>query len=209
MKPSYIIQYTKNLLVLGVLSPVLGAGGGVGAGAAGADQTGNTREALVAATAAAAVLPVVADHVYGDLAEEAGPFAHVGGVGGLRRGGRARRRLRSRRQVKAYNESRLYRNLIEIGIIFELISESEFVNLLRSRGIDSQPYLMYRPARLKRLAELIPRNRFGLRIPKIFDFVHFHIIKHRRPPPLHGIGWVWTLMLGASTSGNEKKIDNV
>jgi hypothetical protein len=90
----------KNLLVFGVLSPVLGAGGGVGAGA-GADQTGDTREALVAA--AAAVLPVVADHVYGDLAEEAGPLAHVGGVGGLRRGGRARRRLRSRRQVKACN----------------------------------------------------------------------------------------------------------
>ncbi len=83
MKPSYIFQSTKNLLVLGVLSPILGAGGGEGAGAAGADQPGDTREALVA-TAAAAVLPVVADHIYGDLAEEAGPLAHVGGVGGLR-----------------------------------------------------------------------------------------------------------------------------
>jgi hypothetical protein len=46
-------------------------------------------------------------------------------------------------------------------------SEPEFVNLLRSPGIDSQPggpvrqhYLTYRPARLHRLAKLIPWNRF-------------------------------------------------
>ncbi len=47
------------------------------------------------------------------------------------------------------------------------IAELEFVNLLRSPGIDSQPdgsgkqpYLTYRPARLHRLAESIPWNRF-------------------------------------------------
>jgi hypothetical protein len=46
-------------------------------------------------------------------------------------------------------------------------SESVFVNFLRSPGIDCQPgepvrqpYLSYRPARLIRLAESIPRNRF-------------------------------------------------
>ena len=45
--------------------------------------------------------------------------------------------------------------------------EPEFVNLLRSPGIDSQPdgpvrqpYLTYRPARLHRLAESFPLNRF-------------------------------------------------
>ncbi len=46
-------------------------------------------------------------------------------------------------------------------------AEPVFVNLLRSPGIDSQlvgperqPYLSYRPARLHRLAESVPRNRF-------------------------------------------------
>ncbi len=46
-------------------------------------------------------------------------------------------------------------------------TEPVFVNLLRSPGIDSQPgwpvrqpYLSYRPARLHRLAESIPLNRF-------------------------------------------------
>ncbi len=46
-------------------------------------------------------------------------------------------------------------------------SEPEFVNILRSPGIDSQPggpvrqpYLAYRSARLHRLAESIPWNRF-------------------------------------------------
>ncbi len=46
-------------------------------------------------------------------------------------------------------------------------SEPVFVNLLWSPGIDfmpavpvRQPYLSYRPARLHRLAESIPRNRF-------------------------------------------------
>ncbi len=45
--------------------------------------------------------------------------------------------------------------------------EPEFVNILRSPGIDSQhggqvrqPYLTYRPARLHRLAESTPWNRF-------------------------------------------------
>ncbi len=45
--------------------------------------------------------------------------------------------------------------------------EPVFVNLLRSSGIDShpggpvrQPYLLYRPAMLHRLAESNPRNRF-------------------------------------------------
>jgi hypothetical protein len=45
--------------------------------------------------------------------------------------------------------------------------EPEFVNHLRSRGIESQPggpvrqpYLTYRPARLQRLAESIPWNQF-------------------------------------------------
>ncbi len=45
--------------------------------------------------------------------------------------------------------------------------EPEFVNLLRNLGIDSQPggqvrqpYLMYQPAGLHRLAESIPWNRF-------------------------------------------------
>jgi hypothetical protein len=52
-----------------------------------------------------------------------------------------------------------------------LLSEPEFINLLRSPRIDSQPcgpvrkpYLKYRPARLHRLAESIPEsipwNRF-------------------------------------------------
>jgi hypothetical protein len=48
-----------------------------------------------------------------------------------------------------------------------LTSELEFVNLLRSQGIDSkpcgpvrQPYLTYRPARLHGLAESVPWNRF-------------------------------------------------
>ncbi len=47
------------------------------------------------------------------------------------------------------------------------IAEPEFVNLLRSLGIDSQPggpgkhpFLTCRPARLYRLAESIPWNRF-------------------------------------------------
>ncbi len=46
-------------------------------------------------------------------------------------------------------------------------AEPVFVNLLRSPEIDSlpgepvrQPYLSYRPARLHRLPESIPRNRF-------------------------------------------------
>ncbi len=46
-------------------------------------------------------------------------------------------------------------------------TESVFVDLLRSPGIDSQPggpvwqpCLTYRPARLHRLTESIPRNRF-------------------------------------------------
>jgi hypothetical protein len=41
--------------------------------------------------------------------------------------------------------------------------ETVFVNLLRSSGIDNtegQPYLSYRPSRLNRLAESIPRTRF-------------------------------------------------
>jgi len=47
------------------------------------------------------------------------------------------------------------------------IAEPEFINLLRSPGIDSQPggpgkqpYLTYRPARQHRLAESILWNRF-------------------------------------------------
>jgi hypothetical protein len=46
-------------------------------------------------------------------------------------------------------------------------AEPVFVDLLRSPGIDSQPcgpvrqpYLLYRPAKLQRLAESISRNRF-------------------------------------------------
>ncbi len=49
----------------------------------------------------------------------------------------------------------------------ELNSEPEFEKLLRSPGIDSQPggparlpCLMYRPARLHRMAESIPWNEF-------------------------------------------------
>jgi hypothetical protein len=52
------------------------------------------------------------------------------------------------------------------------ISEPKFVNLLRSPGIDSepsglvkQPYLTYWPARLHRLSESIPWNRFFGSIP--------------------------------------------
>ncbi len=48
-----------------------------------------------------------------------------------------------------------------------ILSEPEFVNLLRSQGFDSQPggpvrlpYLTYRPAKLQRLAGSIPWNRF-------------------------------------------------
>ncbi len=47
------------------------------------------------------------------------------------------------------------------------IAEPVFVNFLKSPGIDSQPvgpvrqpYLTYRPARLHRLAESVPWNRF-------------------------------------------------
>jgi hypothetical protein len=46
-------------------------------------------------------------------------------------------------------------------------TEPVFLNILRSPGIDSQsggqvrqPYLTYRPARLYRLSESIPWNRF-------------------------------------------------
>ncbi len=41
--------------------------------------------------------------------------------------------------------------------------ETVFVNLLRNSGIDNtegKPYLLYRPTRLHRLAESIPRTRF-------------------------------------------------
>ncbi len=51
--------------------------------------------------------------------------------------------------------------------IHGLWSEPEFINLLRSPGIDSQPcgpvrkpFLKYRPAKLHRLTKSIPRNRF-------------------------------------------------
>ena len=54
-----------------------------------------------------------------------------------------------------------------IHMHFKIASEPVFVNLLRSPGIHSQPtgpvrqpYLSYRPARLQRLPESIPRNRF-------------------------------------------------
>ncbi len=56
--------------------------------------------------------------------------------------------------------------------------ELEFVNLLRSPGIDSQPgrpirkpYLTYRPARLHRLAESIPGllTRLQIRALRSFD----------------------------------------
>jgi hypothetical protein len=50
---------------------------------------------------------------------------------------------------------------------YTLYTEPVFLNLLRSLWIDSQPggpvrqpYLTFRPARLHRLAESIPRNRF-------------------------------------------------
>ncbi len=55
----------------------------------------------------------------------------------------------------------------EWGSNVYFLPEPKFVNLLRSPGIDSQPggpvrqpYLTYRPARLHRLAESIPWNRF-------------------------------------------------
>jgi hypothetical protein len=51
--------------------------------------------------------------------------------------------------------------------MLSITTEPEFVNLLRSPGTDSQPvgplrqpYLTYRAARLHRLAESIPWNRF-------------------------------------------------
>jgi hypothetical protein len=54
--------------------------------------------------------------------------------------------------------------------------ELEYVNLLRSPGIDSQPgepirqpYLKYRPARPHRLAESIPLNRF-LCVLKVYKY---------------------------------------
>jgi hypothetical protein len=46
-------------------------------------------------------------------------------------------------------------------LLFSHPSPELFVNLLRSPGIDSQPYFSYRPVRLHRLAESITRNRFG------------------------------------------------
>ncbi len=61
----------------------------------------------------------------------------------------------------------VYEYLYETNCIPEQCAEPEFVNLLRSPGIDSQhggpvgePYLTSWPARLHRLAESIPWNRF-------------------------------------------------
>ena len=55
-------------------------------------------------------------------------------------------------------------------------SEPDFVKLLKSPGIDSkpvgpvrQPYMTYWPARLHRLAELIPWNRF-LGFLNVYEF---------------------------------------
>jgi hypothetical protein len=62
-----------------------------------------------------------------------------------------------------------YRSKVESRHFAHLWVQPEpvFVNLLRSPGICSQPggpvrqpYLLYQPTRLHRLAELIPRNRF-------------------------------------------------
>ncbi len=57
------------------------------------------------------------------------------------------------------------------SLLVEGVSEPEFVNLLRSPGIDSQPggpvrqpYLKYRPAWLHKLAESIPGLLKRLRI---------------------------------------------
>ncbi len=59
------------------------------------------------------------------------------------------------------------RNLCFLSALFSFHPEPEFVNLLRSPGIDSQPgrpvrqtYLTYRPARLHSLAESLPWYRF-------------------------------------------------
>jgi hypothetical protein len=60
-----------------------------------------------------------------------------------------------------------YRGFVRMIRLQVFFSEPVFENLLRSLGIDFQPgrpvwqpYLSYRPARLHRLAESIPRNRF-------------------------------------------------
>ena len=90
---------TMNLLIFGLRCSVLGAadGGGKGAGA-GAHEPGNAGESLVVVVV---VAPVVADHVNGDLAEEAGPLGVVGGVGGQGGGGGPGRGLGRGGEVKA------------------------------------------------------------------------------------------------------------
>jgi hypothetical protein len=68
-----------------------------------------------------------------------------------------------------------------------------FKTLLRSPGIDSQPggpvrhpYLSYWPARLQRLEESIPRNRFlcSLNVYKYGLCTHCLRPRHTHPPPL-------------------------
>jgi hypothetical protein len=47
-----------------------------------------------------------------------------------------------------------------LSSIFKKGPEPVFLNLLRSPGTGSLPYLLDRPAKLHRLAESIPRNPF-------------------------------------------------
>ncbi len=63
--------------------------------------------------------------------------------------------------------SQFYRSIRSHVTFLSLYSEPEFVNILRSPVIDSQPggpvrhpYLTFRPDRLFRLVEFIPWNRF-------------------------------------------------
>ncbi len=72
-----------------------------------------------------------------------------------------------RRPPRTHGESHLDPRRQVAGIHRPTISEPVFWNLLRSPGIDFQPglpvrqlYLSYRPARLHRLANSIPPNRF-------------------------------------------------
>ncbi len=75
-----------------------------------------------------------------------------------------------RLEVRVWNKRKTYRGIWWSWSVEDarLDPEPEFVNLLRSPGIGfqpgrrplRQPYLTYRPAKLHRLAESIPWNRF-------------------------------------------------
>ncbi len=98
-------------------------------------------------------------------------------------------------------------------------SEPVFVNLLRSSGIDSQrggpvrpPYLLYRPARLHRLAESNPRNwffvslnvyKYGLSLSRVNLLINIWIIWEVRSITDYRI-WIWRISFKGFNSGHKK-----